>query len=295
MPKDSTLAVHAGEERREAHDAVTTPIVCSATYAFADTAEIVRYFEGDLEREEYGRYGNPTVRAAEKKIAALEGAEDCALFATGMAAVTTTLFELLKSGDHVILTSDCYRRTRQFVRTFLSRFGVSHTLVDPGDAAALEDAVRPGKTRLIVSESPTNPYLRVADLRALAKVRPLNSYSDLELERIAVAMIERFDACAVECAHIADRNRSRAVDPGHFSTTLTIPSTATAGTMPLTVRGFDRTGAPAEVTVMLTVTDPASGSGSLAFTGVATTLGQLCSPSRGPTSTQSTDGRVIGR
>jgi cystathionine gamma-synthase len=171
MPKDSTLAVHGGEERRKAHDAVTTPIVCSATYAFADTAEIVRYFEGDLEREEYGRYGNPTVRAAEKKIAALEGAEDCALFATGMAAVTTALFELLKSGDHVILTSDCYRRTRQFVRTFLSRFGVAHTLVEPGDSAALEDAVRPGITRLIVSESPTNPYLRVADLRALAKVR----------------------------------------------------------------------------------------------------------------------------
>jgi len=171
MPKDSTLAVHGGEERRKAHDSVTTPIICSATYAFRDTAEIVRYFEGHLEREEYGRYGNPTVRAAERKIAALEGAEDCALFASGMAAVTTALFELLKSGDHVILTSDCYRRTRQFVRTFLSRFGVSHTLVEPGDSAALAAAVQPGKTRLIVSESPTNPYLRVADLRALAKVR----------------------------------------------------------------------------------------------------------------------------
>ena len=171
MPKDSTLAVHGGEERRKAHDAVTTPIVCTATYAFQDTAEIVRYFDGELEREEYGRYGNPTVRAAERKIAALEGAEDCALFASGMAAVTTTMFELLKSGDHVILTSDCYRRTRQFVRTFLSRFGVAHTLVEPGDTAALAAAVQPGKTRLIVSESPTNPYLRVADLRALAEVR----------------------------------------------------------------------------------------------------------------------------
>jgi cystathionine gamma-synthase len=171
MPKDSTLAVHGGEERRKAHDAVTTPIICTATYGFADTAEIVRYFEGDLEREEYGRYGNPTVRAAERKVAALEGAEDCALFASGMAAVTTALFELLKSGDHVILTSDCYRRTRQFVRTFLSRYGVAHTLVEPGDPDALAAAVQPGRTRLIVSESPTNPYLRVADLRALAAVR----------------------------------------------------------------------------------------------------------------------------
>ena len=171
MPKDATLAVHGGEERRKPYDSITTPIVCSATYAFQDTAEIVRYFEGELEREEYGRYGNPTVRAAERKIAALEGAEDCALFATGMAAVTTTMFELLKSGDHVILTSDCYRRTRQFVRAFLSRYGVAHTLVEPGDSAGLAAAVQPGKTRLIVSESPTNPYLRVADLRALAQVR----------------------------------------------------------------------------------------------------------------------------
>jgi cystathionine gamma-synthase len=167
----STLSVHGGEERRKANDAVTTPIYCTATYGFADTAEIARYFEGEIEREEYGRYGNPSVRAAEQKIAALEGAEDCALFSSGMAAVTTAIFELVKAGEHLVLTSDCYRRTRQFVRVFLSRFGVEHTLVEPGDVDALAAAVRPGKTKLIVSESPTNPYLRVADLRALARVR----------------------------------------------------------------------------------------------------------------------------
>src|SRR4051812_47355567 len=171
MPKDSTLAVHGGEERRKAHDAVTTPIVCSATYAFQDTAEIVRYFEGQVEREEYGRYGNPTVRAAEKKIAALEGAEDAALFASGMAAVTTALFELLKSGDHLILTNDCYRRTRPFVGRFLAKLGVESTLVDPGDERALRAAPRPGRTRVILAESPTNPYLRVADLGQLARAR----------------------------------------------------------------------------------------------------------------------------
>ena len=63
-PKPGTLAVHGGETRKKAHDSVTTPIVWSATYAFANTAEIESYFKGDLEREEYGRYGNPTVRAA---------------------------------------------------------------------------------------------------------------------------------------------------------------------------------------------------------------------------------------
>jgi cystathionine gamma-synthase len=171
MPKLDTVAVHGGEPRKSAHDAVTTPIVCTATYAFADTAEIVEYFEGRKEREEYGRYGNPTVRAAERKLAELEGAQECAMFATGMAAATTAILELVKGGEHVVMTSDCYRRTRQFVRQFLGRFGVEHTLVEPGDPDAVARAVRPGKTRLIVSESPTNPYLRVADLRALARVR----------------------------------------------------------------------------------------------------------------------------
>ena len=170
-PKPGTLAVHGGEPRNKAHDSVTTPIVWSATYAFADTAEIERYFKGDIEREEYGRYGNPTVRAAEKKLAALEGAEDAALFSSGMAAATTALFELLKGGDHVVLTKDCYRRTRQFVTRFLSRLGIESTLVEPGDEAALRSALRPGRTKVILAESPTNPYLRVADLSLFARAR----------------------------------------------------------------------------------------------------------------------------
>ena len=170
-PKPGTLAVHGGETRKKAHDSVTTPIVWSATYAFANTAEIESYFNGDIEREEYGRYGNPTVRAAEKKLAALEGAEDSALFSSGMAAATTALFELLKAGDHVVLTNDCYRRTRQFVTKFLSRLGVESTLVAPGDEEALRAALRPGRTKVILAESPTNPYLRVADLSAFVRVR----------------------------------------------------------------------------------------------------------------------------
>ena len=97
-PHWGTLAVRGGEPRRKAHDAVTTPIVASATYAFADTAEIARYFEGDLEREEYGRYGNPTVRAAEAKLAALEGAEDAALFPSGMSAITSAMLALSHVG-----------------------------------------------------------------------------------------------------------------------------------------------------------------------------------------------------
>jgi len=172
MPEDlGTLAVHGGEPRKKAFDSVTAPVIHSATYAFENTAEIERYFRGEIEREEYGRYGNPTVRAAEKKIAALDGAEDAALFASGMAAITTSLFELLKSGDHLVLTNDCYRRTRQFVGRFLAKLGVESTLVEPGDERALRAALRPGRTRVILAESPTNPYLRVADLGQLARAR----------------------------------------------------------------------------------------------------------------------------
>jgi cystathionine gamma-synthase len=169
-----TQAVHAGRQRQQPHDSLITPLVQTATYTFADTSELVEFMAaktwGDgIDREEYGRYGNPTARAAEQRCAALEGAEDALLFASGMAAITTVLFSLLSVGKHVVLTDDCYRRTRQFVLTFLKRLGIASTVVPTGDYAALEAAIRPD-TRLIVSESPTNPYLRVLDLPRLAEI-----------------------------------------------------------------------------------------------------------------------------
>jgi cystathionine gamma-synthase len=164
----STRSVHAGRSRRQPHHSLTTPLVQTATYTFDDTAGLIDFMEakvwGDgMAREEYGRYGNPTTRAVEERIAALENAEDALLFASGMAAITTTLLSVLSAGTHVILTDDCYRRTRQFVWTFLKRFGIESSTVPMGDYEALEAAIQPN-TRLIVSESPTNPYLRVLDL-----------------------------------------------------------------------------------------------------------------------------------
>ena len=169
-PRPGTVAVHAGEPRSQPGDAVTTPIACTATYTFRDTAELRDHFEGRITRDEYGRYGNPTVAAAERKLAALEAAAACALFASGMAAITTTLLALLRPGQHVVLTADGYRRTRQFIAVFLHKFGVAHTLVDPGDIAGIAGAITPN-TRVLLTESPTNPYLRVVDLPALAAVK----------------------------------------------------------------------------------------------------------------------------
>ena len=121
----------------------------------------------NVERGEYGRYGNPTVRAVEKRLAALEGTEDAACFSSGMAAVTTTVLALTRAGQHVVLFRDCYRMTLEFVTDVLARFGVEHTLLAAGDVAALPDALRP-ETRLVISESPTNPYLSCIDLQRVA-------------------------------------------------------------------------------------------------------------------------------
>jgi cystathionine gamma-synthase len=166
----ATVAVRAGQPRKNALDAVTTPIACTATYAFASSAELRDYLEGRIQRDEYGRYGNPTVRAAEEKLAALEGAESAALFASGMAAITTALLALLRSGDHVVLTADGYRRTRALVTQLLARFGVESTVVPAGDAAAVAAAIGP-RTRVVLTESPTNPYLRVLDLPELREAK----------------------------------------------------------------------------------------------------------------------------
>ena len=168
-PSDHTTSVHGGEPRTYPYDSLTAPITQTATYSFADTAELVSYFEGRKEREEYGRYGNPTARLVEEKVAALEGMQDGVAFASGMAAITSTILALVKTGSHVVLFADCYRRTRQFVTGFLSRFGVSHTLVPPADVEALAAAIQP-ETRLVISEAPTNPYQTVVDLEQLAQI-----------------------------------------------------------------------------------------------------------------------------
>lgn len=171
----NTLAVHGGDDRPRAHQAIPMPIIQTATYAFADTADLVQFMQhktagdGIEGREEYGRYGNPTVQAVEQKIAALDGAEDAVLFSSGMAAITSLLLASLPAGAHLVMTDDCYRRTRQFCLTFLKRLGIETTIVRTGDDEALEAAIRK-ETRFIVSESPTNPYLRCVSFDRLAAI-----------------------------------------------------------------------------------------------------------------------------
>src|SRR5918999_6216795 len=164
-----TVAVHGGETRPKLGNALATPIVQTATYTFANTGELRDHFERRIEREEYGRYGNPTQRIAERKLAALEGAEECLLFSSGMAAVTTTLYAVLGHGSHVVVTDDSYRRTRQFLTQTLHRYGIEVSVVPAGDYEAMEEAIRP-TTRVLVSESPTNPYNKIVDMERFAGI-----------------------------------------------------------------------------------------------------------------------------
>ena len=171
--KISTRAVHAGEAKRKLDGALTTPIVQTSTYTFADTAEIVAFMQqkaaGEEARHEYGRYSNPTQTVAERKLAVLEGGERALLFSSGMNAITTALLSLLSAGDHLVMVSGAYRRTQQFVSEYLPRWGIECTTVPIDDAKALARAVR-DNTRLIFAESPTNPYLRVIDLARLVEL-----------------------------------------------------------------------------------------------------------------------------
>ena len=170
----STQAVHAGEEKRKPYGALTTPIIQTSTYTFENTAEVLEFMHRKAAdnlpaRDEYGRYSNPTQSVAERKIAVLENGERALLFASGMCAITTTLFTLLSSGDHLVMISGVYRRTSDFARNFLSRWGIETTFAPIDDLTALAAAIRP-TTRLIFAETPTNPYLRVMDLARVVEI-----------------------------------------------------------------------------------------------------------------------------
>ncbi len=162
-PSIFTKSIHAGEERQRYADSITTPIVQSSTYVFKDSKEIEAYTKNAKKRYEYGRYGNPTEKVAERRLAELDSAEDALMFSSGMMAITTTILALVQSGDHIVITDDCYGRTLEFCRTYLKRFGIECTIVPFGDYDVLDKAIRKN-TRFIFSESPTNPYLNVFDM-----------------------------------------------------------------------------------------------------------------------------------
>lgn len=170
----STRSVHAQETRQKVHRSLIEPIFHTSTYTFDNMADVVSYQEAHqwglpTGRYEYGRYGNPTITAAEDRLAALEGAESAILVASGMAALTYTFLKHLPAGSHIVMTDDSYRRTVQFCEEHLKPFNVSLTVVPLGDYDALDNAIRP-ETRLLFSETPSNPFMRILDVERFAEI-----------------------------------------------------------------------------------------------------------------------------
>jgi cystathionine beta-lyase/cystathionine gamma-synthase len=178
--KLGTLAVHAGEEGVLAVPSVTTPVYLTTTYRFSDAAEAAAYLEQPEGRWLYSRLENPTVIAAERKIAALEEAEAAACFASGMAAIGAALLALLRAGDALVLSDTLYGETTRLCRDILSRFGVEIRMAPAGRLAEAA-ASAPPHARALLFETPTNPALRVLDVAAVAqacKKRGLRSIVD---------------------------------------------------------------------------------------------------------------------
>jgi methionine-gamma-lyase len=164
---DATLAIHAGEEKFHVGTAVGTEISRTANFTFASSEEMKRWAEGKSGAYIYTRYGNPTLRIAEKKIAALEGAEDAVVTASGSAAISSTLLALLRAGDEVIATRQLYGGSYKLLRDVFPQLAITVRHVD-ANLTGIETLVGP-RTKVLYVETPTNPTLRLVDLAKAAR------------------------------------------------------------------------------------------------------------------------------
>src|SRR6266568_5389060 len=170
--RPETKSVHGAADLKKRNAPMAQPIYQTSTFQVTDSEQQVRATHTDMF---YTRYGNPTHTAVESAIAELEGAEAALLFASGMNAITTSIMALVKSGDHIVAQRDIYGGVTKFLSTWLPKLGVETTFVDTTDYDQHARAIRPN-TRLLYLESPTNPTLRVVDLRkpvAIAKERQI--------------------------------------------------------------------------------------------------------------------------
>jgi methionine-gamma-lyase len=160
---DVTLAVHTGEEKFRVGTPVGTSIARTSNFTFASTEEMKLWAEGKSSAYIYSRYGNPTLAIAEKKIAALEGAEDAVVTASGTAAISSALLSQLRAGEEVIATRQLYGGSYRLFRDVLPRLGIVVRHVET-DLLGIERLVGP-RTKVLYIETPTNPTLRLVDLK----------------------------------------------------------------------------------------------------------------------------------
>lgn len=163
----ATLAVHAGEAPCPATGALDTPIYQSTTFVSMDSDEMAAVYGNEKFGYMYTRYGNPTIRALEEKMAALEGGDAALATASGMAAISTAILGYVKTGDHVVAARSLYGAAYNFMNKKLPRMGASATFVSSPRVEDFERAIQPN-TRLIYFETPSNPIMEILDVAGIA-------------------------------------------------------------------------------------------------------------------------------
>jgi O-succinylhomoserine sulfhydrylase len=163
-----TLAVRAGTVRSQFNEH-SEAMFLTSSFVFGSAAEAAARFKGEQPGPIYARFTNPTVNMMEARLAALEGAERCVAFASGMAAILATVMGLMKAGEHIVASRSIFGSTVQLFSNILGRFGIETTYVSPTDPAEWRAAVK-SNTRLFFVESPSNPLTEVSDIRALAAI-----------------------------------------------------------------------------------------------------------------------------
>ncbi|MGA3212272.1 MAG: PLP-dependent aspartate aminotransferase family protein [Terriglobales bacterium] len=169
LSKDATRCVHAGEDRHGIRAPITTPIAQTSVFVLPDVEDLRRSAQGKSDAYLYTRYANPTTAVAEQKIAALEGAEECVVTSSGMAAVLCAVLAGLKAGDEIVSMLDIYGGTLRLFEEVLPQFGITSRLVPHAGLSQVERYFS-ARTAMLFLESPTNPILRCADLASLAAV-----------------------------------------------------------------------------------------------------------------------------
>ncbi len=163
-----TLAVRAGTYRSELNEH-SESLYLTSSFVFRNAAEAAARFSGAESGPIYARFTNPSVTMFEERLAALEGAERCVAFSSGMAAILATVMGLMRAGEHIVASRSIFGSTVQLFQNILARFGVETTFVSPTDPKEWRAALRP-ETRLFFVESPSNPLTEVSDIRALAEI-----------------------------------------------------------------------------------------------------------------------------
>lgn len=175
-----TIAIHAGQEKNP-FGALSTPIYQTSTFVFDSTEQGGARFAGKEEGYIYSRLGNPTTTVAEEKIAALECGEAAAATSSGMGAISSALWTLLRAGDHVIADKILYGCTFALLCHGMTRYGVEVEFLDTSDLEAVKKAMKKN-TRVVYLETPANPNLKISDIEEIAKIAHTNEYTKVVVD-----------------------------------------------------------------------------------------------------------------